>query len=119
MREVHVKNRVMVRLGAGIAAPLRTVEVLRLEKMAHEDGYKQVSAWLAEIIRAAVLNPSPAVLNPQPSRARSWADVTDLAERQRLGAEWIKTVPMPAGFKEMSKEEKLAWLNRNWPLVGE
>lgn len=47
------------------------------------------------------------------SRPASWADITDPEERRRLAAEWaIRGPQMP----ELPKEERVAWLDENWPL---
>lgn len=47
------------------------------------------------------------------SRSRSWSDITDPEERRKLAAEWsIRGPQMP----ELPKEERVAWLDANWPL---
>ena len=52
----------------------------------------------------------------EPAPRRSWASVTDPAERSRLAAEWMaKGPPMP----DLPKQERLAWVDKNWPLDEE
>jgi hypothetical protein len=51
------------------------------------------------------------------SGARSWSSITDPEERKRLAAEWQARGPaLPEG---LNKEERIAWLNENWPLSPE
>ncbi len=48
---------------------------------------------------------------------RSWAQVSDKAERARLAEEWMAKGPaLPDG---LAKEERVAWLDAHWPLDDE
>lgn len=56
---------------------------------------------------------------PNGSQRPSWADL-DAAERARLAESWKGRGPaLPEGFKEWTKMQKAAWLDRSWPLAQE
>ena len=160
LREILLRKPVLVRIGNGLAAPLRRQEVRQLEIIAARQGYRNVAIWCAcklrEILEqaseprhgargdrgsnarersetATVLAPGreaaaerspllswrdgspPTVADGLPEK-RSWLTL-EPEERIRLAAEWREKVPYPAEFAGYARQEKLAWIERNWPLA--
>jgi hypothetical protein len=78
-----------------------------------------VSRWLLPGRRDACLAIVPA--DRQGLRfAKSWNDLSspeDKGDRIRIADEWMKSGPIPpSGFKEWKPEDKITWLDQNWPL---
>jgi hypothetical protein len=55
-----------------------------------------------------------------PKVARSWKDLSspeDKEVRMTLAEEWTKRGPkVPEGFKDWKPEDRVTWLDQNWPL---
>lgn len=146
-----------MRLGPGVAAPLRRAEIERLKELATAAGFKSVAIYAAEKLRELVLGagrhggpgepvtgfdsphetangiqgavavdapsrngrheaaiPPPASSPHSPAR-RSWAQLAE-TERVDLAKAWVVKVPLPPAFKEYTREQKVEWMDGNWPL---
>lgn len=52
-----------------------------------------------------------------PIPTKSWLHL-DAEERKRMSGEWLQRGPRPpAGFAGWTPEEKVSWLDANWPLA--
>jgi len=111
--KVHRGSRYKV--GRAAAVLLTGPEVDELWKLAEAEGYTKLANWIAAQLRKLI--PEESRLKPKVVKhvERSWKDLTT-EEKLVLSEKWSKVKPMPAALPKWSVANKLAWLDRNWPV---
>jgi hypothetical protein len=98
-----------------LGARVTLSEMVAIQERAASKGLK-ASQWMLAVVRAAMEANRGSGLENNKRAPLSWRDLTE-ADRIRMVEHWMEQGQrLPPNFREWPKQDRVDWLNVNWPL---